>query len=397
MQDGSSRDIVVPVMGPTGAGKSTFINALLGNDCMAVGHRLTSGTTQVAYTVMDGILDHRRHGLRDYRVVIVDTPGLGDTYKDNEAVMRSLLDWLKQSYPDRAIVGGVVYLHDVSNDRFSKTAYDNLQRLTMLCEDISIGNIILGVTKWERVSDADSREIELKESHWKSMIDQGSQVRRLANKDRESALECIYAILDLHRRAMGANSTVMNTVLQIQKELASSRRSNLESKAGKELRSTLRQAVRVQMRIFSLETEVAGRLRTFEAARELEEKRAEMRRIMKGLTEFKSPFGWLVSMFLIVKSTFGKPSRSKVKSAGWPLLPKANIDKPFTPPRRLLKRRRAPSSATSKSPHRQQLTLGLTRSSHDAAQAGTEDNSTTATLPRLLLSTTYTSAETGCP
>ena len=78
------------------------------------------------------------------------------------------------------VLGGIIYLHDISQDRLSNTARQNLDAFNRLCGDATLDKVILATTKWSRTSESDGsrRESELKEVHWKPMVDKKSQVRR---------------------------------------------------------------------------------------------------------------------------------------------------------------------------------------------------------------------------
>ena len=76
------------VLGPTGAGKSTFINLISGSD-LRVGQDLESCTEEVDVTLPFEI-DGRR-------VRLVDTPGFDDTTKSDADVLRLVSHYLVQS------------------------------------------------------------------------------------------------------------------------------------------------------------------------------------------------------------------------------------------------------------------------------------------------------------
>jgi len=245
MDGGRETDIVIPVMGPTGAGKSTFINTLLGTGVsrMEVGHKLISCTIHLDYAIIDpkSIGLSRTKG----RVIIVDTPGFDDTYEEDVEILRRIAVWLASSYQDRMKLGGVVYLHDISRDRFSGTARRNLEMFHRLCGDDALRNVVLGTTKWSRVSDDEGmgREDELQAIHWKTMIDGGSTVRRFSSTT-DSARKIVSVILDKFEQ---------DTALRIQKELVSFQKLVPETEAGKKLRYTLQQVLEMQKQMAELE------------------------------------------------------------------------------------------------------------------------------------------------
>jgi hypothetical protein len=72
-----------------------FINTLLGEDHMLVGHEMTSCTSKLEYFVIDPIPNQPR--LKGRRVVIVDTPGFDDTYQDDVEILRRVAVWLASS------------------------------------------------------------------------------------------------------------------------------------------------------------------------------------------------------------------------------------------------------------------------------------------------------------
>ena len=72
-----------------------FINTLLGQSRMRVGHELASCTSKLEYFVMDPIPSPSQ--LQGHRVVIVDTPGFDDTYEDDVEILRRIAVWLALS------------------------------------------------------------------------------------------------------------------------------------------------------------------------------------------------------------------------------------------------------------------------------------------------------------
>ncbi|GLB39691.1 putative 50S ribosome-binding GTPase [Lyophyllum shimeji] len=226
LQEGS-RDIVILVMGPTGAGKSTFINAVLGGQTarMPVGHKLTSCTTLLDCAVVEPLDIRLPSGLENCRVIMVDTPGFDDTYESDISILRRIADWLEQSHRQRTVLGGVIYLHDISYDRFSATASKNLEMFKHLCGEAALSKVILGTTKWTRFTGprGAAREKELETEHWKSLTQKGSRVRRFEDT-HESALGFINDIL---------LRVAFSCALAIQKELVDEKKILPETRAGR--------------------------------------------------------------------------------------------------------------------------------------------------------------------
>ncbi|KAF8064986.1 P-loop containing nucleoside triphosphate hydrolase protein [Lyophyllum atratum] len=282
VRDGTARDIVIPVMGPSGAGKSTFINAVLGADRMPVGHKLTSCTSQLEYAVIESV-ESPYPALKGCRVIIVDTPGFDDTYEGDAEILQRIATWLEESYLQKAVLGGVIYLHDISHDRFSGTARRNLDIFNHLCGDAALCKVVLGTTKWGRVpaEGGNMREAELRNVYWKSMIDKGSQVRRFQGS-KESALEFINVVL---------HNKVKYRILEMQKELAVDRKIVPETKAGKELRYTLQQVLDMQKQMVSFE-EALAQGGDPEARAKFDDARRKTLRLMQDIKALKFPFGW---------------------------------------------------------------------------------------------------------
>ncbi|KAF8883766.1 hypothetical protein CPB84DRAFT_1789768 [Gymnopilus junonius] len=113
---GEAEDILVLIMGPTGVGKSTFVNQLIkgrGNSNeFQVGHDLDVCThdMQSIRLPSNPEMDFPGHSKRDGFFIAVDTPGLGDTYENAADVLTRIAKWLALSYsPDSYPVGVCSY------------------------------------------------------------------------------------------------------------------------------------------------------------------------------------------------------------------------------------------------------------------------------------------------
>ena len=62
---------------------------------MVVGPGLASCTTELELGYIESIEGHPL--LKDYRIVLIDTPGFDDTYKTDFAILEKIANWLKDS------------------------------------------------------------------------------------------------------------------------------------------------------------------------------------------------------------------------------------------------------------------------------------------------------------
>jgi len=200
------------------------------------------------------------------------------------------------------VLGGVIYLHDISQDRFSGTARRNLEMFNRLCGDAALDKVVLGTTKWVRLSpnDGSRREAELKDVHWKEMVKKGSQVRRFEG-NQESAWRVMSVFLE--RASQRRKNLGEDIFLQIQTEIAVKRRIIPETKAGKELRFTLQEFLEMQKMAVALEEEMA-RGGGSDVDAKLEETRQNMDKLTTQIQALKVPLSRRIKRFLGLAVSF---------------------------------------------------------------------------------------------
>lgn len=247
------RNIIIPVMGRTKAGKSSFINAaanLSERDKLRVGRDLVSCTKELE------VIEAPRAQLSEYpslvsghQLLFVDTPGFDDTDTSDYNTLQLIASYLGESCRKGDILGGVLYLHDISRDDFMGSAKKNLQLFDQLCGEHSMFKVVLVTTKWERETPRDdygAREKELQDVHWKGMIDFGATTMRLATEDHASAIKIVdkalERLVDPDNRARG----LLFQVLHIQRELVAERKYLSQTNAAKLLLEQLEEMVEVQ-------------------------------------------------------------------------------------------------------------------------------------------------------
>ncbi|KAG6916775.1 hypothetical protein DXG01_005357 [Tephrocybe rancida] len=224
IEDGMRGDLIIPVMGPAGSGKSTFINTLLGKEAARVGHALQSETEHIHFYLLPG-------GGR--RVFMVDTPAFADTSTDDREILRRIAVWMAKSYSDDMKVAGIIYLHEITQPRMTWVMRKNLNMFEKLCGPNAASSIILATTKWDEISPrnvGERREAQLRDEHWKDMLKEGSQLRRFEGT-QISAQTIVEGILA---------RTALIDALQVQLELVKVNKLLAETEAGRTLRCTLK-------------------------------------------------------------------------------------------------------------------------------------------------------------
>jgi len=128
-------------------------------------------------------------------------------------------------YKQKAVIGGVIYLHDITHDRFTSSARQNLEIFRRLCGADSLGKIIIGTTKWDRLidsKDGEKHEADMKGKYWEPMIAGGTKVHQIRS---DSPWGLVKDILECPNQG---------TVLQIQREMAVENKALQDTEAGKQ-------------------------------------------------------------------------------------------------------------------------------------------------------------------
>ncbi|KAH9925223.1 P-loop containing nucleoside triphosphate hydrolase protein [Fomitopsis serialis] len=252
------------VTGPTGAGKTTFINYVCGSN-LEVGTGLRSCTKDigVAYCMMG-----------DAKVVLIDTPGFDDTTKSQADVLEDIGRFLKQTYEKDIKLTGVIYMHRISDRRVGGIARKNFRLFGKICGPEAMKNVFIVTTMWEDVSEevGQAREQELvsKPIFFQPAVAEGAKLVR-HQKTAESAQSIVCSLINNAARG-----------LQMQRELVEERRQVPETAAGCDLLAILvEQEERHQREMLNLREEIksAGKMEIVRLKEELKKVKEELRRV----------------------------------------------------------------------------------------------------------------------
>ena len=167
-------------------------------------------------------------------------------------------------YEEGSTLAGVIYIHRISDNRFSGITARNFNLFRKLCGESTLKNVILVTNMWE-VDPQDineARERELSSKFFKLTLDKGAQMVR-HHDTTESAHEIIRRIVD--------NRPV---VLQIQRELVDEHKDISDTAAGETISQELKDQIkRHQTELKELREEMAEALmeKDGEVRQELEE------------------------------------------------------------------------------------------------------------------------------
>ncbi|KAF7980092.1 hypothetical protein HWV62_39902 [Athelia sp. TMB] len=141
------KDKIIIVMGPTGSGKSTFIDYATEQNGNGVGNGLDPYTTGIRIVKC-------KHPNGDEDVVFVDTPGLVESTSDSE-VFQLISQWLAQ---------------------------------TMCGKGAAMHNVVFGTTMWKLVQEVDGarREQQLKDNYLAEAIQAGCEVKRFGDSKKSA-------------------------------------------------------------------------------------------------------------------------------------------------------------------------------------------------------------------
>ncbi|KAI6123661.1 P-loop containing nucleoside triphosphate hydrolase protein [Pisolithus croceorrhizus] len=222
LDDLTKEDIIIVIMGHTGAGKSSFVANATNSGDEGVGHGLFSHTSEIKAT---------RCTIGGSNVVLVDTPGSDATEKPDLQILESISDWLNKSYEKGTLLSGILYFHRISDNRMAGTPLKNLRVFQKLCGKKAMSQVILVTTMWDEVEESvgNERLEELVGNYWKVMIAQGSTTYRYGNTP-ESSRQLLSQLVKRKR-----------CEVRLQKQMADKTMELRETDAGRELSSPLDQ------------------------------------------------------------------------------------------------------------------------------------------------------------
>ncbi|PPR03423.1 hypothetical protein CVT24_012692 [Panaeolus cyanescens] len=177
VDDLTREDILIVVLGPTGSGKSNFINTLTGKNEVLVGSGLCSCTKDIKLVQCDPLPG------KSNRVFLVDTPGFDDAGTSDFSILEILEKWFTDTFQRRIKVSGVLFFHRITENRFAGSSAHNLSILVGLCGSPSLNNVLIVTSLWDEIKpeflqETEEREKQLESKYWSSLTKHGSRIVR---------------------------------------------------------------------------------------------------------------------------------------------------------------------------------------------------------------------------
>ncbi|KAF6749490.1 hypothetical protein DFP72DRAFT_912751 [Ephemerocybe angulata] len=252
-------------MGMAKAGKSYFISKLLkemgSEEKVEIDDSLSPCTRDLQSVAIDG-LSSDNPTLKGRRLLIVDTPGFCDESSTDYNILTGIVDWLDHSREKGDALGGVIYVHDISLDDFSRPVRENLEIFERMCGEAFLKKVVLMTTKWGRAQDDrdfEAMENQLRIGFWKGMIERGARTMRLDSDDENKGGSALHIVANLLERVASPDSEAsLEELMQVQREVIGHRPINLaETDAGKAMQDQLavrRKALQGEPRNLARET-----------------------------------------------------------------------------------------------------------------------------------------------
>ncbi|KAF9037222.1 P-loop containing nucleoside triphosphate hydrolase protein [Panaeolus papilionaceus] len=187
---------IILILGPTGAGKSTFIEVLDSKKSFKISSNQLEGFTQ--FISIYRLINATCGGSPIY---LVDVPGFADTKISEMKIVSMLKDWMIAVW--LLEVSRILYFSPVNNPRLPGSHRQVLRTVQAITGVETAESITVVSTMWDCVCNdtgrkrAESNFIQLRDEIWKEYVDNGTEILKFHNT-QESALSILHNAFGRH-------------------------------------------------------------------------------------------------------------------------------------------------------------------------------------------------------
>ncbi|KAF9042417.1 P-loop containing nucleoside triphosphate hydrolase protein [Panaeolus papilionaceus] len=186
----------VAIMGPTGSGKSTFIEALAGQ-----GQSLKISKDQLAGFTQDVNSYHLKNVHFEHDTIsVIDTPGFSDKSISELEIMDKLKTWMSTN--GVRFIGFILYLCPITDTRVPGSKRRLIKMLERLLQDQDSRRVTIVTTMWDQLSPqarerSEQHFVQLQTDIWKEFVGRGAQIVKFTN-NQQSALDVLRVSMQLY-------------------------------------------------------------------------------------------------------------------------------------------------------------------------------------------------------
>ncbi|KXX79400.1 GTPase IMAP family member 4 [Madurella mycetomatis] len=226
----SKPEILIALLGVTGAGKTTFARLVSGDTSLKVGHSIHSCTQEPEVV---------RFKFSGYPIVLIDTPGFDDDSRSDVEILEELAAWMAQhGHLKHKQLDGLILLHPITVLRAGGAERKRTRLLKNILGPQAYKHIVIATTMHEHLNseaDINERVDGRRQELWGDMVNQGTKLVQHFN-NKESADNIIDMIIQISKKLGKLRSL-------LQDELARDPRL-IETTAGKDVKKQLEEEIR---------------------------------------------------------------------------------------------------------------------------------------------------------